>query len=134
MWPGGVHSHTASIVDSVWSPTLRRRVGLTLFVVMFAGACAGASPEVPLGPDGRVDPVLVLGREVYGAQCSTCHGVSGGGGSGVRLAGTVVGSIPDADDQAAVILDGRGRMPAFRNRLSAEQIEAVVRYTREVLG
>jgi cytochrome c oxidase subunit II len=101
---------------------------------MFAGACASASPEVPLGPDGRADPVLVLGREVYGAQCSSCHGVSGSGGSGVRLAGTVVGSIPDADDQATVILDGRGRMPGFRNRLSAEEIEAVVRYTREVLG
>ena len=116
------------------SPTLRSRLAVGLLVAMFAGACAASSPEVPLGPGGEPDPVLVVGREVYGERCSSCHGSSGGGGSGGRLAGTVVETFPDPDDQAAVIRDGRAKMPAYSSRLSEAQIEAVVRYTREVLG
>ena len=35
--------------------------------------------------------------------------------------------------QAEVIRDGRGAMPAWEGTLSPAQIDAVVRYTREVL-
>lgn len=104
------------------------------FVVMLAAACSSDPPEVPLGPDGQPDQVLALGRDVYGARCANCHGSSGGGGTGPRLAGSVVETYPDPADQAEIIRAGRNRMPAFGGTLSEEMIEAVVRYTREVLG
>lgn len=47
--------------------------------------------------------------------------------------GRVLERFPNADDQAALIRDGRGGMPAYAGRLTDEQIDAVVRYTREVL-
>jgi mono/diheme cytochrome c family protein len=45
----------------------------------------------------------------------------------------VVERFPDPVDQAVVITEGRGGMPAFGGRYSVAEIRAVVRYTREVL-
>ena len=73
------------------------------------------------------------GKEVFTANCARCHGPDGEGGVGPRLAGTVAVEYPDEEDQAAVIRDGRTGMPSFRNRLTPEQISAVVAYTREDL-
>jgi mono/diheme cytochrome c family protein len=116
------------------SPTLRSRLVVTLSAALLIGACASAPPEVPVGADGELDAMLVVGRDVYAARCSSCHGSSGDGGTGPRLAGVVSDVFPDPADQAAVIAEGRDNMPGFASRLSDEQIDAVVRYTREVLG
>lgn len=106
-----------------------------LVVVVLSGSCAGDPPEVPLGPDGQPDPVLAQGRAVYAGHCASCHGRSGGGGQGPRLNnGAVVENYPDIVDQVAVVADGRGTMPSFAERLTGRQIDAVTRYTREVLS
>ena len=42
--------------------------------------------------------------------------------------------FPDPQDQIAVVTHGRGGMPAFGERLSPEEIAAVVDYTRTVLA
>jgi mono/diheme cytochrome c family protein len=73
------------------------------------------------------------GEEVFTASCARCHGPEGEGGVGPRLAGTVVVEYPDIEDQVAVVRDGRGSMPSFRDRLTPEQVQAVVAYTREDL-
>lgn len=130
--PGGVHSHAVSIVGVVRSALLCRVILATL--VLLAG-CAGESPDVPIGPDGEADEVLLGGRDVYGARCARCHGASGGGGTGPKLSdGSVVDAYPEIDDQFALVLEGKNAMPSFANRLSSEEIDAVVRYTREVLS
>ena len=117
------------------APNLWHRVVSVCAIVLCAAACAGSPPEVPAGPDGEPDPVLALGREVYGAHCSRCHGTSGGGGAGARLAGEMDERYPDPDEQAAVIREGNDDgMPSFRGTLTDAEIDAVVRYTREVLG
>lgn len=134
MWPRGVHSHRVSIVLEMPTRTLRLTLASATFsaALMLAG-CAAQSPAVPNGPDGKPDPVLALGRDVFGSRCSNCHGSSGGGGTGPRLAGTVEDTFPDPVDQASVVSDGRNNMPSFGGTLSGAEIEAVVRYTREVL-
>jgi mono/diheme cytochrome c family protein len=73
------------------------------------------------------------GHEVFTSNCAGCHGPEGEGGTGPRLAGEVVVAYPDVDDQVAVVRDGRGTMPSFQDRLTPEQIQAVVDYTREEL-
>lgn len=106
-------------------------IGVTTLVA----GCAADTPTVPLGPDGEPDPVLAVGRDVWSQHCASCHGSSGGGGSGPKLSdGKVAEAFPDAADESQLILDGIGDMPGFAGKLSDSQLEAVVRYTREVLG
>jgi mono/diheme cytochrome c family protein len=75
------------------------------------------------------------GAALFGDNCAVCHGGDGSGGIGPRLAGgRVVTVYPDAADQIAVVTNGRGGMPAFGERLTADEIAAVVEYTRTVLA
>ena len=79
------------------------------------------------------DRELLDGRATYMMNCQRCHGPTGTGGAGPKLAGRMVSAYPDPLTQAAVVANGKGAMPAWRSSLSAEQIAAVVRYTRDVL-
>ena len=99
------------------------------------GACAADDvPEVPVGPDGFPDRELVAGRQVYIDRCANCHGNDGSGGRGTKLSdGRMITQYPNVDDQVEIIADGVRSMPAFVEVLDAEEIAAVVRYTREVL-
>ena len=91
-------------------------------------------PEVPVGPDGYPDRELVAGRQVYIDRCANCHGNDGGGGRGTKLSdGRMVTQYPNIADQVEVIAVGVRSMPAFAETLDAEEITAVVKYTREVL-
>ena len=96
-----------------------------------AGACGGADvPEVPAD-----DAQLVTGRLVYANNCAPCHGASGGGGVGAKLnGGKLVEQIPDPADQRLLVENGKGQMPGFSEKLSSEEIDAVVRYTREIIN
>jgi mono/diheme cytochrome c family protein len=111
---------------------------------------------VLFAPAEELDPVLAHGQEVYNANCAGCHGGSGGGGTGRPLSGEVLLTFPDRADHIAWVLngspaagtpygdpnrpggqhisqDGWGAMPGFEGALSPEDIDAVVRYEREVL-
>lgn len=91
--------------------------------------CAGGGPATPS------DPVLAQGQQIYTARCASCHGVSGGGGIGPALAGRMTERFPDKADQIALLTNGVSgtSMRAFDEVLSAAEIDAVVRYTRESL-
>jgi len=103
-------------------------------MMFIVAACAGSPPQVPLGPGGTADPVLQLGRDVYGGSCKRCHGADGGGGSGPNLTSSDFDEdFADLIDVVDLISDGRKRMPAFSSSLTEEQITAVARYVREVL-
>ncbi len=93
---------------------------------------AGGSSPVPTGRQAQ-DPQLVDGRRVFVASCARCHGARGEGRIGPRLAGRVAERFPDVDDQISFVTEGKGLMPGFGNLLTDEEIEAVVRYEREVL-
>jgi len=103
-------------------------------MLLAVAACAGPPPEVPLGPGGTADPVLQLGRDVYGGSCKRCHGSTGDGGAGPRLNSSDFDEdFPELIDLVDLISSGRKRMPSFSSSLTEEQITAVARYVREVL-
>jgi len=105
-------------------------VGVSLAAVTLLGvACSGES-----GPATPSDPVLAQGQQIYNSKCASCHGKGGNGGMGPKLAGVVASKYPNIADQEAVIADGKGGMPKFSEDLSADEITAVARYEREVLG
>ena len=78
------------------------------------------------------DEELILGSDIYRARCSRCHGADGGGGIGASLRG-VADRLSDAE-QLDVVVNGRNQMPSFNAVLSESDIEAVVRYQREILS
>ena len=62
-------------------------------------------------------------------MCAKCHGPSGEGGIGPRLAGS-----PTLQDAAAIeniVRNGRGDMPAVGSGWSEEQIDALTTYLQE---
>ncbi len=98
--------------------------------VTIVAACSSGS-STPAAPAG--DAVLVEGQKAYSQNCAGCHGAAGGGAYGRKLAGVVTVKYPNIDDQIALITNGKGAMPSFSKKLTADQITAVTRYTREVL-
>jgi mono/diheme cytochrome c family protein len=93
------------------------------------------TPPPAVHPDVVAAAGGVDGAVIFGQRCAGCHGGDGSGGIGPRLAaGRVVADFPDPQDQITVVANGRGGMPAFAERLSPEEIAAVVDYTRTVLA
>ena len=94
-----------------------------------AGDTVGSASD-PAAASNGVDRAAI-----FRTRCAGCHGAAGEGGFGPRLAGgRVVERFPDPADQLAVITDGQGSMPAFGKRLTADELEAVVAYTRDDLS
>ena len=86
-------------------------------------------------PDGGADSGRgdVDGAAVFAGNCARCHGSGGDGGVGPQLSdGAVVEAYPDPADQVTVVTSGRNGMPAFGDRLSPEEIESVVAFTRQL--
>jgi mono/diheme cytochrome c family protein len=76
------------------------------------------------------------GADIYKAKCAACHAADGSGSSpmgkkmGLRDLGSAdVQTMSDAD-LAKITADGKGKMPAFKSKLSQEEIDAVVKHLR----
>lgn len=115
-----------SMVDRMHERRRHRALGLVIAAVFTLSGCA---QEVSLPADA--DEELRTGADVYRARCASCHGADGGGGLGPTLA--EIESRLDDEGQRSVVEDGRATMPGFANVLSESDLEAVVRYTREIL-
>ena len=109
--------------------------GFILFLATAAGAASGgpAAAEPQRGGPSQ----SARGREVYTANCGRCHGADGKGHT--RMAEMVEPQdISDPDWQRgrstsrmiASVANGRGQMPAFKKRLSRQEIAAAVAYVR----
>jgi cytochrome c oxidase subunit II len=70
-----------------------------------------------------------LGEEEWEGVCAKCHGPTGGGGEGPRIAGSPI--LADEDALADIVRNGRGEMPAVGSDWTDEQVEALAAYLRE---
>lgn len=79
-----------------------------------------------------------LGDETFSSVCARCHGQDGRGG--VPTNGIRPRDLTDPSWQAslgdgqieAIILTGRGTMPAFKSALSHDRVQAVVAKIRRL--
>lgn len=94
---------------------------LLLPSVLGAG-CDGGKPDTR-ATDGRVDAA-----RVYRLYCTGCHGDTGKRGKGEMVLAN--GQRPDLAEIRAVVENGRKEMPAWKKRLSPEEITAVVEFVR----
>lgn len=96
------------------------------------GGAASNSPP-PTGAQAH-DATLLAGRNVYSAECASCHGTRGQGGVGPTFQdGRLLRNYPNAEDQVTYVANGRGVMPSFAGVLTHSQLESVVAYERQVL-
>ena len=76
-------------------------------------------------------------REIFAQNCAMCHGPDGAGTPlGKRMG---VADLRSADVQkqahsalAQVVSNGRNNMPAFKAKLSGDQIAALIKYIRQL--
>ncbi|SEF44123.1 cytochrome c6 [Bryocella elongata] len=98
------------------------------FVVAFlmTFAIAGVAPHA----------YAQAGADTYKSKCMMCHAADG---SGSTPAGKSMGAIPFASaalvktsdaDLIAATTNGKGKMPAYKSKLTAPEIAAVVAYVR----
>lgn len=75
------------------------------------------------------------GAKLFADNCSACHQPAGQGipGAFPALAGNAFVQGPPSDP-AAVVLNGRGGMPSFRNDLDDDRIAAILSYVRSSWG
>ena len=114
----------------------RMKVFLSLAAVCLFAA-APASNVSTAAQKGRGPSQAERGREVYAANCGRCHGADGAGHT--RMAEIV--EPPDLTDAAwqrkrsnskmiASVSNGLGQMPAFKKKLTRQEIAAAVAYVR----
>jgi mono/diheme cytochrome c family protein len=106
----------------------RRQLALVV-VLLLSLLLSGCASEVALPADA--EPELRAGADVYRARCASCHGADGAGAIGPSL--SEIETRLDDNGQREIVVTGRNAMPSFGNTLSESDIDAVVRYTREIL-
>jgi cbb3-type cytochrome c oxidase subunit III len=88
------------------------------------------------GKRGFVQPVAVTGtngRDIFIAKCGGCHTLNAAGTTGT--AGPNLDQLkPPFDRAKQQVINGGGIMPAFKDTLTAAQIDAVARYVAEQAG
>jgi len=74
------------------------------------------------------------GADTYKAKCAMCHGANGEGKAAMGtkdLGSADIQKMSDADLTSA-ITNGKGKMPAYKGKLTDEQIGDLVKYVRSL--
>ena len=76
------------------------------------------------------------GAAIYKGKCASCHGPDGSGQTAVGKS-MKLRDLRDAEVQkqtakefATIISDGKGKMPAYKSKLSAAEIDAVAAFLK----
>lgn len=104
------------------------RVSKLAVVIALAVLGAGIATAQSSGSD--------KGAQVFKTKCAMCHGQDGKGQTAMGkanhlkdLASSDVQSVHDSDLKN-IIENGKGKMPAYKGKLTDEQVEQVVAYLR----
>lgn len=97
---------------------------IPLLVLGAALAYACGSGEVPAAGTGAKTSVEGDGQRIFNMQCALCHGRKGDQDlSGAKLLNK---SILTKEQMNAIVTYGKGGMMAYKDRLTAAEIQAVV--------
>ena len=150
-----VEAAPAPVAPYVAAAHARRKIpwwaaGTLMLLPIWAIAYVGTLERPPQQTTG----ILATGSHVYEARCASCHGATGGGGSGYALAdGEVLATFPTAAAHIQWVVIGsdgvglgnqygdpaRGRvveggMPAWGDVLTVEELIGVVLHERARLS
>lgn len=118
--------------------TLKRaRFSLVFAILLTAITLFSACDSEPRKTDAELglNPEQAYGRRVYDARCAECHyAYSKRDLRGPSLAGLfkrpyMKNGMPANDDRVTdIVLLGRSKMPAFQQKLTPQQLEALMVY------
>jgi mono/diheme cytochrome c family protein len=114
-----------------------QRFTLVAVLTIFLAACAAPTDpprteeetqEEVQSEDGVMieDEPEIEAAAIFAANCARCHGADRSGKNGPALLPERLTQDPSVYE--AVITNGSGPMPAFGNRLSSEEISALVEF------
>jgi mono/diheme cytochrome c family protein len=92
---------------------------------------APTTTTAPSGGGGKGD--AAAGKAVFTANCSACHTLADANAKG-SVGPNLDELKPDAATVARQVANGGGGMPAFKDSLSAKQIQDVAAYVSSVAG
>lgn len=98
-------------------------IAAVLLVVFALPAFAGGEPD---------------GAAVFKAKCAMCHGPDGSGqttmGKTMKLRDLRSAEVQKATDKewTSLIADGKGKMPAYKEKLQPAEISALVAHMRSI--
>ena len=110
--------------------------GLFLFgAVLIAGlliSACNSHTELPRNPDQLIND----GGPIYAQNCAVCHQTVGTGKPGQvpKLAGNPIVTLEDPIPVITIVVYGKGKMPAFGDKLDSNQIAQVLSYIRNSWG
>jgi mono/diheme cytochrome c family protein len=82
---------------------------------------------------GGADQASAEGKQLFTQNCGGCHTLADAGTNG--QVGPVLDDLkPDKATVQRQVTNGGGKMPAFKDKLSTEQIDAVATYVSDVAG
>jgi len=123
---------------TIADPTLKTTARLLLAILSFVLAVVlGACDVEPRKTDAELglNPEQAFGRRVYDARCAECHyAYSTRNLRGPSLAGLfkrpyMKNGMPANDERVSdIILIGRAKMPGFQQKLTPQQMEALMAY------
>jgi mono/diheme cytochrome c family protein len=80
--------------------------------------------------------VMADGAAVYKAKCASCHGADGAGqtgmGKAMKLRDLGSGDVQKQTDAelTSITTDGKAKMPAYKGKISDDEIKQVVAFIR----
>jgi cbb3-type cytochrome c oxidase subunit III len=111
--------------------------GVCVFIILASAALAASGVSATTETKRGKAALVERGRGVYTSNCGRCHGADG---QGHTRTGEMV-EAPNLSDAAwqksrsasrmfSSVTNGRGQMPAFKQKLSKQDIAAAVAYVR----
>ena len=124
---------------TVGSPMSSRRIAVALLALVLCvgvAACGDdegsdtATTEETTTTDETTETTTAAGRDVFVANCGSCHTFSDAGTSGA-IGPSLDGIGLDVSAVESQVRSGGGGMPAFEDQLSDAEIQAVSAYVAE---
>ena len=121
---------------------------LGLGLVIFGVGCAGPASEsvnrsqpATASPASATPDPMAVARTNYEKHCKECHGDTGDGGvvtvdnKKIKVPSLLKGHVLTDPDSKLVkqIANGEDEMPAFKDKLTQAEIDALVNYVRKEL-
>jgi alcohol dehydrogenase (quinone), cytochrome c subunit len=107
-------------------------VGLALLLIGVILVACNSHTERPPEPQ----KVIHSGQRLYVEFCAECHQTDGMGWSDLypRLAGNPIVTLHDPEPIIDTVAYGQGSMMAFHDRLTSQEIAAILSYIRNSWG
>jgi cytochrome c6 len=95
-----------------------KRFALALAILFTAGVAAADTPAA---------------AEIFAKRCAGCHGKDGKGGTPMaqKLAVKDISALASSEDEIEKAIEGgKGKMPAFKGKITDAEIESLAKYIK----